>query len=218
MCLREWQVPPKWLLVEDSDDLFRLWRENHRYQEIQDQNIMVLSTGLDSLVREKVVLEERLRALELRDEVMWGLVDLLVRMGEAQSNCLDFLQYLANNFVGTVMEWDAGGGRGNVSSNSAGSLGPGYVPSGNPGSSPPSLESLSSSSTRWSDLVSPITPISESGRAVAIEEVEVSGYSFGTALSTVPDSEVEEFGDPGLPGDGRSDGDMGGDSGVRRGT
>ena len=108
MCLREWQVPPKWLLVEDSDDLFRLWWENHRYQEIQDQNIAALSTGLDSLVREKVVLEERLRALELQDEVMQGLVDSLVRMGEAQSNRLDFLQYLANNFVGTVMEWDAG--------------------------------------------------------------------------------------------------------------
>ena len=56
MCLREWQVPPKWLLVEDSDDLFRLWRENHRYQEIQDQNIVALSTGLDSRVREKVAL------------------------------------------------------------------------------------------------------------------------------------------------------------------
>ena len=116
------------------------------------------------------------------------------------------------------MEWDAGGGRGHVSSNSAGSLGPGYVPSGSPGSSPPSLESLSSSSTCWSELVSPITPISKSGRAVAIEEVAVSGYSFRTALSAVPDSEVEEFGDLGLPGDGGSDGDMGGDSGVRRGT
>ena len=65
MCLKEWQVPPKWLLVEDSDDLFHLWRENHRNQEIQDQNITALSTGLDSLVREKVALEERLRALEL---------------------------------------------------------------------------------------------------------------------------------------------------------
>ena len=191
MCLKEWQVPPKWLLVEDSNDFFRLWWENHRYQEIQDQNIVALSTGLDSLVREKVALEERLCALELRDEAMQGLVDSLVRMGEAQSNRLDFLQYLANNFVGTVMEWDAGGGRGNVSSNSAGSLGPGYVPSGSPGSSPPSLQSLSPSSTRWSNLVSPITPISESGRAIAIEEVEISGYSFRTALSAVPDSEVE---------------------------
>ena len=218
MCLKEWQVPPKWLLVEDSDDLFRLWRENHRYQEVQDQNIAVLSTGLDSLVREKVALEECLRTLELCDEVMRGLVDSLVRMGEAQSNHLDFLQYLANNFVGTIMEWDAGGGRGNVSVNSAGSLGPGYIPSGSPGSSPPSLESLSSSSTHWSDLVSPITPISESGRAVAIEEIAGTGYSFGTALSTVTDSEVEEFGDPGLPEDGRSDGDMGGDSGIQRGT
>ena len=218
MCLKEWQVPPKWLLVEDSDDLFCLWRENHRYQEIQDQNIAALSTGLDSLVREKVALEECLCALELQDEVMRGLVDSLVRMGEAQSNRLDFLQYLANNFVGTVMEWDAGGGRGTVSSNSAGLLGPGYVPSGSPGSSPPSLKSLSSSSTRWSDLVSPITPISKSGRAVAIEEVEVSGYLFGTVLLTLPDSEVEEFGDPGFPGDGGSDGDMGGDSGIWRGT
>ena len=218
MCLKEWQVPPKWLLVENSDDLFRLWRENHRYQEIQDQNIATLSTGLDSLVREKVALEEHLRALELRDEVMRGLVDLLIRMGEAQSNCLDFLQYLANNFVRTVMEWDAGGGRGNVPSDSVGSLGPGYIPSGSPGSSPPSLKSLSSSSTRWSELVSPITPNSKSGRAVAIEEVEVSGYSFRTALSAVPDSEVEEFGDPGLPGDGGSDGDMGGNLRIRRGT
>ena len=218
MCLKEWQVPPKWLLVEDSDDLFHLWWENHRYQEIQDQNIAALSTGLDSLVREKVALEERLHALELRDEVMQGLVGSLVRMGEAQSNRLDFLQYLANNFVGTVMEWDAGGGRGNVPSNSAGLLGPGYVPSGSPGSSPPSLESLSSSSTRWSKLVSPITPISESGRAVAIEEVEISGYSFGTALLAIPDSKVEEFGDPGLPGDGGSDGDMGGDPCIWRGT
>ena len=60
MCPKEWQVPPKWLLVEDSDDLFHLWRENHHYQEIQDQNITALSTGLDSLVREKVALEEHL--------------------------------------------------------------------------------------------------------------------------------------------------------------
>ena len=147
-----------------------------------------------------------------------GVSGFTCQDGEAQSNCLDFLQYLANKFVGTVMEWDAGGGRGNVPSDSAGSLGPGYVPSGSPRSSPPSLESLSSSSTCWSDLVSPITPISESGRAVAIEEVEVSGHSFGTALSAVLDSEVEEFGDPRLPGDGGSDGDMGGDSGIRRGT
>ena len=67
---------------------------------------------------------------------MWGLVDSLVRMGEAQSNHLDFLQYLANNFIGTVMEWDTGGGRGNVPSESVGSLGLGYVPSGSSGSSP----------------------------------------------------------------------------------
>ena len=149
---------------------------------------------------------------------MRGLVDSLVRMGEAQSNRLDFLQYLANNFVGTVMEWDAGGGRGNVPSNSAGSLGPGYVPSGSPGSSPPSLESLSLSSTRWSELVSPITPISESGRAIAIEEVKASGHSFRAALSTIPDFEVEEISDPRLPGDGGSDGDLGGDSSIQRGT
>ena len=149
---------------------------------------------------------------------MRGLVDLLVRMGEAQSNCLDFLQYLANNFVGTIMEWDAGGGRGNVPSESAGAIGLGYIPPGGSGSSPPSLESLSPSSTHWSELVSPITPVSESGRAVAIEEVETLGHSFGTVLLAIPDSEVEEFGDPGLPGDGGSDGDMGGDSRIRRGT
>ena len=218
MCLKEWQAPPKWLLVEDSNDLFRLWRENHCYQEIQDQNIATLSIGLDSLVREKVALEERLRTLELRDEVMWGLVDSLVRMGEAQPNRLDPLQPPAHNFIGSVMEWDAGGGRGNVPSDTAGSLGPGYVPSGGSGSSPPSLKSLSSSSTRWSELVSPITPNPESGRAVAIEEVETLGHSFRTALSAVPDSEIEEFGDPGLPGDGGSGGDMGGDSSIWRGT
>ena len=147
MGLKEWQVPPKWLLVEDSDDLFCLWQENHRYQETQDQNIAALSAGLDSLVREKVALEECIYALEMWEEVMWGLVDSLVKMGEAQSNCLDFLQYLANNFVGSVMEWDAGGGRGNVPSESAGSLGLGYVPSGSPGSSPPSLESVRATHT-----------------------------------------------------------------------
>ena len=139
-------------------------------------------------------------------------------MGEAQSNRLDFLQYLANNFVGTVMEWDAGGGRGNVPSDSAGSLGPGYVPSGSSGSSPPSLKSLSSSSTHWSKLVSHITPASESGRAIVIEEVETSGHLFGTAVLTIPDSEAEEFGDPGLPGDGGYDGDMGSDLHIWRGT
>ena len=155
MCLKEWQVPPKWLLVEDSDDLFCLWWENHRYQETQDQNIATLSISLDSLVREKVVLEECICVLELHEEVMWGLVDSLVKMGEVQSNHLDFLQYLANNFIGTVMEWDAGGGRGNVPPESAGLLGPGYAPSGGSGSSPPSLESLSLSLTCWSELVSP---------------------------------------------------------------
>ena len=66
MCLKEWQVSPKWLLVEDSDDLFCLWQENHHYQETQDQNIAALSTSLDSLVREKVALEECIHALELR--------------------------------------------------------------------------------------------------------------------------------------------------------
>ena len=86
MGLREWQVPPKWLLVEDSDDLFHLWRENHYYQETQDQNITALGTSLDSLVQEKVALEEHICGLELREEVMWGLVDSLVKMGEAQSN------------------------------------------------------------------------------------------------------------------------------------
>ena len=218
MCLKEWQVPPKWLLVEDFDDLFHLWQENHCYQETQDQNIAMLLTSLDSLVREKVALEEHIRVLELHEGVMWGLVDSLVRMGEAQSNHLDFLQYLANNFVGTTMEWDTGGGRGNVPSESAGSLGPGYVPSGSSGSSPPSLESLSLSSTRWSELVSPITPVSESGRTVAIKKVELSSNSFWTALSTIPDLEVVELSDPGLPGDGGSDGDMGGDPHIQRGT
>ena len=76
MGLKEWQVPPKWLLVEDSDDLFHMWWENHWYQETQDQNIA-------ALVQEKVVLEERIHGLELREEVMWGLVDSLVKMGEA---------------------------------------------------------------------------------------------------------------------------------------
>ena len=139
-------------------------------------------------------------------------------MGEAQSNHLDFLQYLANNFVGTVMEWDTGGGRGNVPSESAGSLGPGYVPSSSSRSSSPSLRSLSLSSTCWSELVSPITPVSELGRAIAIEEAEFSGHLFGTVLSAILDSEVAELGDPGLPGDGGSDGDMGGDPHIRRGT
>ena len=218
MGLREWQVPPKWLLVEDSDDLFRLWRENRCYQETQDQNIAAVSTSLDSFVREKVALEECVRALEMWEEVMWGLVDSLVKMGEVQSNCLDFLQYLANNFVGTVMEWDAGGGRGNVPSESVGLLGPGYVPSSSSGSSPPSLESLSPSSTRWSELVSPITSVSKLGQLIMIEEAEFSSHSFGTALSAIPNSEVVGLGDPGLPGDGGSDGDMGGNPRTQRGT
>ena len=218
MDLREWQVPPKWLLVEDSDDLFCLWWENHRYQETQDQNIAALSTSLDSLVREKVALEEHICALELCEGVMQGLVDSIVKMGEAQSNRLDFLQYLANNFVGSIMEWDAGGGRDNVPSESAGLLGPGYVPSGSSGSPPPFLRPLSPSSTCWSKLVSPITPISKLGRTVAIEEAEFSGHSFGTALSAIPGLEVVELSDPGLPGDGGSDGDMGGNPHIWRGT
>ena len=218
MCLKEWQVPPKWLLVEDFDDLFHLWRENHHYQETQNQNIATLSTSLDSLVREKVALEERIRALELHEGVMQGLVDSLVKMGEAQSNHLDFLQHLANNFVGTVMEWATGGGRGNVPSESAGLLGPVFVPSGSSGSSPPSLESLSPSSTHWSKLVSPITPVSESGRAIVIEEAEILDHSFRTVLSAILDSEFVELGDLGLPGDGGSDGDVGGDPRIRRGT
>ena len=142
----------------------------------------------------------------------------LVRMGEVQSNCLDFLQYLANNFVGTVMEWDAGGGRGNDPSESAGSLGPGYVLSGSSGFSPPSLKFLSSSSTCWSELVSPITPVSKSGRAIAIEEAEFSGHSFGTALLAILDLEAVELSDLRLPGDGGSDGHMGGNSHLQRGT
>ena len=185
MGLKEWQVPPKWLLVEDSNDLFRLWWKNHHYQGTQDQKIAVLSTSLDSLVREKVALEEHIQGLEMWEEVMQGLVDSLVKTGEVQSDHLDFLQYLANNFVGTVMEWDTGGGRGNVPFESVGSLGPGYVPSSSSGSSPPSLESLSLSLTCWSELVSPITPISKSVRAIVIEEVELSGHSFGTVLLAI---------------------------------
>ena len=105
-----------------------------------------------------------------------------------------------------------------VPSESAGSLGPGYAPSGSSRSSPPSLKSLSPSLTHWSKLVSPITPVSKSGRAVVIEEAEFSGHLFRTVLSAIPDSEVVDFGDPGLPGDGGSDGDMGGDLRIQRGT
>ena len=173
---------------------------------------------IGDILWEKVVLEECIRTLEMWEEVMQGLVDSLVKMGEAQSNRLDFLQYLANNFVGTVMEWDAGGGRGNVPSESAGLLGPGYVPSSSSRSSPPSLKPLSPSLTCWSELVSPITPVSKSGRAVAIEEVGNLGHSFGTALLSILDSEAEEFSDLGLPGDGGSDGDMGSDSRIWRET
>ena len=91
-----------------------------------------------------MALEERVCGLELREEVMRGLVDSLVKMGEAQSNHLDFLQYLANSFIGVVMEWGGGGGRGNVPPESSGLIGPGYVPSGSPRSPPPPLESCSS--------------------------------------------------------------------------
>ena len=164
------------------------------------------------------MLEEHICGLELREEVMRGLVDSLVVMGEAQSNWLDFLQYLANNFVGTVMEWDGGGRRGNVPSESAGSLGPGYVPSGSSGSSPPPLESCSLRSTNWSELVSPITTVSKSGQPIMIEEVGFMDHSYGSALRTVLDSEVAEFSDLGLPGDGGSDGDIGGDLSIQRRT
>ena len=157
-----------------------------------------------------MALEEHIHGLELR-EVMWGLVDLLVKMGEAQSNRLDFLQYLANNFVGTIMEWDGGGGRGNVPSEPAGLLGPGYVPSSSSGSSLPPLKSCSLQSTNWSELVSPITAISESGWPITVEEVRFSDHSYGSALSAIPDSEIVELGDSRLPGDGGSDGDLGGD-------
>ena len=116
------------------------------------------------------------------------------------------------------MEWDTGGGRGNVPSESAGSLGPGYVSSSSSRSSPPSLGSLSPSLTHWSELVSPATPVSESGRTIAIEEDEFSNHSFGTALSAILDSEVAELSDPGLPEGGGSDGDMGGNLRLRRGT
>ena len=218
MCLKEWQVPPKWLMVEDSDNLFHLWQENHHYQETQDQNIATLRISLDSLIREKVALEEHPCALELREEVMWGLVDSLVKMGEVQSNRLDFLQYLANNFVRTIMEWDVRGGRGNVPVEPKGSLGPGYVPSSGSRSSPPPLKSLSSQSMDWSRLVSPITLFSESGKPVAIEEAVTLDQSFGSVLLAFSDSEVVEFIDSRLPGDGESNGDMGGKAGLWRRT
>ena len=66
---------------------------------MQDQNITVLGHNLESLVQEKVALEEHVRVLELWEEVMQGLVDSLVWMGEAQSNWLGFLQHLANTFI-----------------------------------------------------------------------------------------------------------------------
>ena len=51
-----------------------------------------------------------------------------------------------------------------------------------------------------------------------IEEVAPSGHSLRTVMSTIPDSEAEEFSDPGFPGDGGSDGDMGSDLCLWRGT
>ena len=63
---------------------------------------------MNSLVQEKAVLEECVRVLELQEEVMQGLVDSLVQMGEARSTWLDFLQHLANTFVECAMEWDSG--------------------------------------------------------------------------------------------------------------
>ena len=118
---------------------------------------------------------------------MRGLVDSLVWMGEVQSNQLDFLQHLANAFVRCAIEWDGGGRRRHVPSESAGSLGPGYIPSSPSSSSPPSLGALSGL-TNWSQLVSPITPFSKSGWAVTIEEeVGFMGDKIGPALSSIPD-------------------------------
>ena len=165
-----------------------------------------------------MALEERIHGLELREEVMRGLVDSLVKMGEAQSNRSDFLQYLANNFVGTIMEWDGGGVRGNVPSEPAGLLGLGYVPSRSSGSSPPPLKSCSLQLINWSELVSPITAISELGWPIMVEEARFSGRSYGSVLSAILDSEIAELGDLRLPGDGGSDGDLGGDPGIQRGT
>ena len=218
MGLKERQVPPKWLLVEDSNDLFHLWWENHWYQKTQDQNIAALETSLGSLVQEKAALEECIHGLELREEVMWGLVDSLVKMGEAQSNRLDFLQYLANNFIETVMEWDGGGGKGNVPSESVGPLGLGYVPSSSSRSSPPPLESCSLQSTNWSKLVSPITAVSKLGWSIVIEEARFMDHLYGLVLLSIPDSEVVEFSNSGLPGDGGSDGDLRGNPGVQQRT
>ena len=101
---------------------------------------------------EKYSMMTRVHSLELKEEVMWGLVDSLVRMGEAQSNQLDVLQHLANVFVRCAMEWDSGGGRCHVPSESVGSLGLGYIPSSNSGSSPPPLDSLSRLMS-WSPFV-----------------------------------------------------------------
>ena len=218
MNLKEWQVPPKWLLVQDFDDLFHVWWENHCYQGVQDQNIMALETNLNSLVRGKVALEEHVCSLEMREEVMWGLVDSIMRTGEAQSNQLDFLQHLANTFIGCAMEWDSGGGGHHVPSEPVGSLGLGYVPSSSSRSSPPPLNSFSEL-TSWSRLVSPITLFSKSGRPIMIEEEDViSSGEVQAALSSVPDSVFEEFGDTGLPLNGGSDGNMGGKAGIQRGT
>ena len=72
--------------------------------------------------------------------------------------------------------------------------------------------------TDWSRLVSPITPFSGLGRPVTIEEAVPLGDSYGTALLSFPNSEAEEFINTGLPGDGGSDGDMGGKAGLQKRT
>ena len=66
--------------------------------------------------------------------------------------------------------------------------------------------------------MSPITPFSESGRPVTIEETGLSNHSYGIVLLSILDSEIVELGNPGLPGTGGSDGDLGGDVGIWRGT
>ena len=164
------------------------------------------------------MLEEHVRVLELREEVMWGLVDCLVWMGKAQSNWLDFLQHLASAFFRCTMEWDSGSRGCDVPSELTGSLGPGYIPSNPASSSPPSLGTLSSL-TNWSQLVSPITPFSKPGWSVMIEEeVRVSNNKIWKVLSSFMDSVFEELSNLGFLVDGGPDGDLGGESGIWRGT
>ena len=51
-----------------------------------------------------------------------------------------------------------------------------------------------------------------------IEEVRFADHLDGPALPSILDSEVVEFSNSGLPGDGGSDGDMGGNLGIQQTT